>query len=76
MTEYRIHCLERRSAWLTVKAPNEDAVHKYYSDSDCTDFHTASELDWEFVEVEELTGNTDKVDVHINNAGEIEEETE
>lgn len=67
MPRYRIHCSTTRSYWLTVEAPNAEAVHDYYSGTDGDEFHAGEEDGWAFHEVEELPESCDspKTDVVI-----------
>jgi len=54
MPRYMIHCSTTRGYWLIVEAPNEEAVHTYYSGADGDEFHAGDEDGWTFHEVEEL----------------------
>ena len=73
MPRFRIHCSTSRAYWLTVEAPSEEAVEKYYGGCDGDNFHSGQEGGWDLDEIEPLsTGEgAGHIDVEVDEDGEV-----
>lgn len=72
MSKYIIHCSTTRSYWLTVEAPNKEAVYSYYEGSDGDKFNAGDEDGWTFHEIEDVTGlSHPSTDIVVDDSGEV-----
>ena len=73
MPRFIIHCSTSKSYWLTVEAPNAEAVHTFYEGCDGDEFHEGDEGGWMFHEVEQLPASADYPipDISIDDSGEV-----
>ncbi len=72
MPKYIIHCSTSKSYWLTVEAPDIEAVYSFYSACDADSFHEGQEDNWSLHEVEEIADKESTgTDVVVNDEGDI-----
>tara|TARA_Y100000296_G_C4988326_1_gene164091 strand:+ start:101 stop:349 length:249 start_codon:yes stop_codon:yes gene_type:complete len=76
MPKYMIHCSTVRSYWLTVEAPNLEAVELFYGGCNGDEFAAGDEGGWDLDDIEEVDSLSDHVDLQVNEEGTVIEPKE